>query len=81
MGGKFTTPQRQFIADEIGVDDYKLISNKTGREKVPFGEKRKDEDFVTDATRKLIGRRTIESNIKKGIYPLKVGKKNISDVC
>ncbi len=75
VGGKFTTPQRQFIADEIGVDDYKLISNKTGREKVPFGEKRKDEDFVTDATRKLIGRRTIESNIKKGIYPLKVGKK------
>ena len=28
VGGKFTTPQRQFIADEIGVDDYKLISQK-----------------------------------------------------
>jgi len=75
VGGKFTTPQRKFIADEIGADDYKLISNKTGREKIPFGEKRKGEDYVTDKTKKLIGQRTIESNIKKGIYPLKVGKK------
>ena len=74
-GGKLTIPQREFIANKIGVDDYKLVSQKTGREKVPFGEKRKDEDFVTDATRKLIGQKTIESNIRKGIYPMKVGKK------
>ena len=73
--GKFTTPQRKFIAQQIGVDDYNLISNKTGREKVPFGEKRKGEDYVTDATRKLIGQRSIESNVKKGYYPKKVSKK------
>jgi len=75
-GGKLTIPQREFIANKIGVDDYKLVSQKTGREKVPFGEKRKDEDFVTDATKKLIGQRTIESNIRKGKYPMKIGTKS-----
>jgi len=74
-GGKLTIPQREFIANKIGVDDYKLVSQKTGREKVPQYEKRKGEDYVQQSTRDLLSKRNIENRIKQGLYPMKVGKK------
>ena len=74
-GGYLNIPQRKFIADEIGVEDYTKISQKTGREKVPFGEKRKGEKYVTKETSKKLSDANIARRIREGKYPLKVGKK------
>ena len=72
-GGKLTVPQRKFIADEIGVEDYNKISDKTGRVKVPKGEKRKGEKYTTKETSKKLSDAQIAYRVKKGLYPMKVG--------
>jgi len=74
-GGYLNIPQRKFIADEIGVEDYTKISQKTGREKVPFGEKRKGEKYITKETSKKLSDARVKNLIKEGKYPMKPGKK------
>ena len=74
-GGKLTIPQRKLIADEIGAEDYSKISDKTGRIKVPKGEKRKGEKYITKETSKKLSDARVKNLIKEGKYPMKPGKK------